>query len=59
MKKYHYLTVDSRLKLWNHLTLEHPLSPEEALNMMKNGAYDIIEITNPAEPRSLALHQEN
>ncbi len=59
MKKYHYLTVDSKLRLWNHLELNYPITPEGALKMMQNGAYDIIDITDPAQPRSLVLHQEN
>ena len=57
--KYHYLILNKTLGLWRVLHLDYPLSAKEAATYLRGLADDIVEITDPKEPRSLVVNQKN
>ena len=50
---HHYLIFNQELRLWNVLHSESHIEVEEVEMYQRLGACDIIDITDPSDPKSL------
>jgi len=57
--KFHYLILNKKLLLWNVMHSPTPISLEEVQTFLMMGAHDIIDITDPNEPKSMVIHNQN
>jgi hypothetical protein len=55
---FHYLIISRSPVLWRVLHSPNPIAHEEVQTWLALGSYDVVDISDPENPKSMVINQD-